>query len=140
MDDGQGQPGGFCVVANIAAETARGEGGLELRHGTAHFSAGAKVWVLPPQWGDGAGQLIVAGCHRGSGGRRGLARMVIPRRHLAGFRVQGIYSPAVMRALTRPLTELGRNRPPRLWASREEAEQIAALWRGQPVTARAEDG
>jgi hypothetical protein len=44
----------FCVVANIAEETAHGEGGLELRRGVKHFPPGAKVWVLPLQWGDGA--------------------------------------------------------------------------------------
>jgi hypothetical protein len=139
VDDDQGQLGGFCVVANVAEETAWGEGGLELRRGGKHFAAGAKVWVLPPQWGDGGDQLIVAGHHRGTHGR-GLARMVISRRHLTGFRVQGIYSPAVMRALTRPLTELSRNHPPRLWSSREEAEQTAVIWRDLPVTARADDG
>jgi hypothetical protein len=45
-----------------------------------------------------------------------------------------------MRALARPLTELGRDHPPRLWTSREEAEQMAASWRDLPVTARADDG
>ena len=109
-DDQQGQPGGFCVVANIAEQTASGEGGLDLRRGAKHFAAGAKVWVLPPQWGDGGDQLIVAGYHRGTRGR-GLVRMVLSRRHLTGFRVQAIYSPAVLRALSRPLTELGRDHP-----------------------------
>jgi len=46
--------GGFCVVANVAEETARGEGGLDLALGTRHFAAGAKVWVLPAQWATGA--------------------------------------------------------------------------------------
>jgi hypothetical protein len=32
--------GGFCVVANVAEETARGEGGLELSRGVRHFAAG----------------------------------------------------------------------------------------------------
>ena len=72
MDDGQEPPGGFCVVANVAQETARGEGGPDLRRGVRHFAAGAKVRVLPPQWGDGGEQLIVAGHHRGARGR-GLA-------------------------------------------------------------------
>jgi hypothetical protein len=133
VGDGQEQPGGFCVVANVAEETAQGEGGLELRRGARHFAAGAKVRVLPPQWGDDGDQLIVAGHHRGARGR-GLARMVISRRHLAGFRVQGIFSPAVLRALSRPLTELGRDHPPRLRSSRAEAEQAAASWR-DPVGA-----
>ena len=128
------------MVANIAEETARGEGGLDLARGTRHFAAGAKVWVLPAQWGDGGDQLIVAGHHRGTRGRHGLARMVISRRHLSGFRVLAIYSPAVLRALTRPLTEFGRDRPPLMWSSREEAEQMAASWRDFPVTAHAEDG
>ena len=37
----------FCVVANIADQTAHSEGGLELRRGLRHFPPGAKVWVLP---------------------------------------------------------------------------------------------
>ena len=38
-----------CVVANVAEETAHGEGGLDIHQGLRHFAAGAKVWVLPPQ-------------------------------------------------------------------------------------------
>ena len=111
-----------------------------MRAGVRHFAPGAKVWVLPPQWGDGGHQVIVAGHHRGTHGRRGLARLVMPRRHLTGFRVQDVYSPAVIRALTRPLTELGLDHPPRLWATRQEAEDIAAAWRALPLAAHADDG
>ena len=139
VGDRAGQLAAFCVVANVAAETASGEGGLEVRAGARHFAAGAKVWVLPPQWGDGGDQLIVAGHHRGTRGRRGLARMVMPRRHLTGFRVQGVYSPAVIRALTRPLTELGSDHAPRLWATRQQAEATAAAWRALPLAAHADD-
>ncbi|GAA2794527.1 hypothetical protein [Crossiella cryophila] len=39
----------WCVVANVAAETAHGPGGQESRQGLKHFAPGAKVWVLPPQ-------------------------------------------------------------------------------------------
>jgi Phage integrase family len=59
--------------------------------------------VLPPQWGDGGHQVIVAGHHRGTRGRRGLARMVMPRQHLMRFRVQGVYSPAVIQAPGSPV-------------------------------------
>ena len=128
----------FCVVANIAGQTAHGEGGLELRHGVRHFPPGAKVWVLPPQWGDGGAQLIVAGYHRGTHGR-GLARMVLRRWHLTRFRVQGVYSPAMIRVLTRPLTELGRDHAPLLWPTRSDAEQAAAQWQALPLEARADD-
>ena len=134
----QAELAAFCVVANIAAETAHGEGGLELRGGVKHFPPGAKVWVLPTQWGDGADQLIIAGHHRGTRGRR-FARMVLARRHLTRFRVQGLYSPALIRALTRPLSELGHDHAPRLWQTRHEAEQAAAIWRTLPLTARADD-
>ena len=108
-----------------------------------HFPPGAKVWVLPPQWGDGAGQLIIAGHHRGMHGR-GFARMVLARRHLTRFRVQGVYSPVLVRAPTRPLSELGRDHAPRLWQTRHEARheagQAATIWRTLPLTARADDG
>jgi hypothetical protein len=124
----------FCVVANVAGETAHGEGGLELRRGLKHFAPGAKVWVLPPQWGDGGHQVIVAGYHRGTRGR-GLARMVVPRRHLTSFRARAIYSPAVARELTRPLTEFGREHPPGIWSNREEAERAAENWRDYPLDA-----
>ncbi len=43
----QAELAAFWVVANIAEETAHGEGGLELRRGVKHFPPGAKVWVLP---------------------------------------------------------------------------------------------
>jgi hypothetical protein len=71
---------------------------------------------------------------------RGLARMVVSCRHLTGFRVQGVYSPAMIRALTRPLTELGLHHAPRVWATRQEAEDIAAAWRALPLAAHADDG
>jgi hypothetical protein len=86
-----------CVVANVAGETAHGDGGLDLHQGLRHFVAGAKVWG------------------------RGLARMVVPRRHLTGFRVQAVYSPAVARELTRPLAEFGREHAPATWPTREDA-------------------
>ena len=140
MEDRAGPPSGFCVVANVAGETASGEGGLDVRAGARHFAPGAKVRVLPPQWGDGGHQVIVAGHHRGTRGRRGLARMVLPRRHLTGFRVQGVYSPAVIRALTRPLTGLGLDHAPRLRATRQQAEDAAAAWRALPLAAHADDG
>lgn len=123
-----------CVVANVAGETAHGEGGLDIHRGLKHFAAGAKVWVLPPQWGDGGTDVIVVGYHRGTRGR-GLARMVIPRRHLTGFRVRAVYSPAVIRQLTRPLTEFGREHPPAAWRDREEAEKTARQWRDCPLDA-----
>jgi hypothetical protein len=65
-----------CVVANVAGETAHGDGGLDLHQGL---------------------------------------------RHLTGFRVQAVYSPAVARELTRPLAEFGREHAPATWPTREDA-------------------
>ena len=127
----------FGVTAKVADQTAHGDGGLELRDGLGHFAAGARVWVLPPQWGDGGEKVLVAGRHRGSRGR-GYARIVVPRRHLTGFRARGIYSPALLTALTMPLRDGGPGL--RMWDSREEAEQVARRWRDYPLEARAEAG
>ena len=56
-----------------------------------------------------------------------------------GLPVQGVYSLAVIRALIRPLTELGLDRVPRLRVTRQLAEDIAAAWRELPLAAHAED-
>lgn len=117
----------WCVVANVATETVQGE---DIRRGLKHFAPGTKVWVLPPQWGDGGEHLVVVGRHRGQGR---LARMVVGRRHLVGFRVRGVYSPAVYRELTRPWKRRSQGNP-RLWGSRDEAEHAAQAWTGAART------
>jgi hypothetical protein len=131
--DDQG-PLAFCVVANVTQWTAHGEGGLELQRGLRHFPPGAKVWVLPVMWGDGGANVIVVGHHRGTRGH-GYTRMVIARRHLADFRVQGTYSPALEKAITAPWRDLEL----RLWGSRADAEAQAEYWRVHPVEAHADD-
>jgi hypothetical protein len=130
MDDGALLA--WCVVANVLAETARGEGGQDVRPGLKHFAPGAKMWVLPPQWGDGGEKVMVIGRHRGRGQGR-LARMVVGRHQLAGFRVRGVYSPAVHRELVRPWKPWG-DHPLKLWDSRDEAEQSALWWNSDHAT------
>lgn len=124
-----------CVVANVAEETAQGDGGLEIRAGLKHFAAGAKVWVLPPRWGDGGEKLFVVGRHRGP--RERYIRIVVPRRHLTRFRVRTIYSPGVLRAILRPGG--GKVLTPRLWTDRTEAEQAAGRWNVPTIEARFDD-
>jgi hypothetical protein len=137
VESEQAQLIAYCLVANVAQETAHGEGGLELRSGIRHFAPGAKVWVLPAQWGDGGEKLLVAGHHRGTRGRRGYVRIVVPRRHLTNFRVQGIYSWALIEALTRPVN--GLDRAGQLWTTREAAEKSAAFCNASPVEAVTDD-
>ena len=119
------EPLAWCVVANVAGRTRHGPGGQEIQRGLRHFVAGAKVWVLPPQWGDAGDSVIVVGRHRGAA-RRGYVRVVIQRRHLTTFRVRGIYRPAVLRVATAPWPT--PRVAPRLWESRDEAEQRAQWW------------
>jgi hypothetical protein len=135
-NDQERQPLAYCVVANVADETAQGEGGLEIRSGIKHFAPGAKVWVLPSYWGDGGEKVIVVGRHRGSAGP--YIRIVIARRHLTNFRVRTIYSPAVLRVLTKPWRK-GDDHGPHLWESREEAESVVNRWRVPTLEARFDD-
>lgn len=115
----------WCMVANVAGETTRGQDG-EVRRGLKHFAAGAKVWVLPPQWGDGGEKVFVIGRHRGRGPAR-LARLVVDRCHLRNYRVRGVYSPSVHRELTRPWQHWG-DHALRLWESRELVAATADRW------------
>ncbi|MGO1051940.1 SCO4402 family protein [Crossiella sp. CA198] len=120
----------WCVVANVAAETTHGPGGQEVQQGLKHFAPGAKVWVLPQQWGDGGECVLVIGRHRGRGPGR-LVRIVVARVHLVNFRVQGVYRGAVHRELVRPWQPTPYahwDGPLHQWESRAEAEEVAAWW------------
>jgi hypothetical protein len=138
MDGMAEEMSAFGVVANVREETAQGEGGLEIRRGIKHFSGGAKVWVLPPQWGDGGDQVFVVGRHRGN--RSGFIRIVVDSRHLENYRVRGIYSPALLRAMTRPFKPDRRHPSGCLWRSREDAERFAEFKNRQMMVALSPEG
>lgn len=125
---------GWSVVANVASIDGP-HGQRSGRTGTRHFSPGTKVWVLPPQWGDGGEKVFVVGRHRGR--RGGLVRMVISRRDLTSFRVRGVYSPAVWRELVRPWRDVPTARA---WQNREEAEELAAYWNAAAASLGTVDG
>lgn len=107
----------WSVAANVAEEVARGEGGLDIRRGLKHFSGGAKVWVVPPQWGDGGERLWVVGRHRA--GKRYIA-IIVESRFLTNFRVRGVYSPTVYRRLT----DSPSNHRAALWTDLSTAESF----------------
>lgn len=88
---------GWCLVANVAQETARGEGGLDIQRGTKHFPAGALLWIPPVRWDPGWGRWRAVGRHRGNGRR--YVNMVVRADDLENFRVKGVYSEALVRAL-----------------------------------------
>lgn len=115
------------MVANVASLTAHQDAGLELQRGLKHFSPGAKLWVLPEQGrGYGPGRLVTIGQHRGSSR---YIRIVVARRHLQRFRPQGVYSPAVYRAMQYM----------RLWPNRDDIARLALEWNTFPLEARFDD-
>lgn len=134
LSTGDGELLAWCVVANVASETAHGEGGQDARQGLKHFAPGAKVWVLPPQWGDGGENVFVIGRHRGRSQGR-LARMVVDRHYLTNFRVRGVYSPVVYRELVRPWKQWG-DQSLRLWDSQDDADRVAQWWNSEHVAQR----
>ncbi|MFD7908164.1 hypothetical protein ACFV4F_42725 [Kitasatospora sp. NPDC059722] len=111
-------PYGHCVVANVAGQTTHGRGGLDLQRGLKHFAPGAKLWIAPPRWDLGGGQVVVAGRHRDNSRR--YVTLVTDMRHLENFRSQEVFSPALLRALTRQ----GPGEPRGLWTA-ERAEEFA---------------
>ncbi|KAB1990144.1 hypothetical protein [Streptomyces triticiradicis] len=88
---------GWCLVANVARETVRGESGLDIQHGTKHFRAGALLWLPPVRWDPGHGRRHAVGRHRGNGRR--YVNMVVRMDDLENFRVKGVYSEALVRGL-----------------------------------------
>lgn len=121
----------WCLVANVARETAHGDGGLEIRDGLRHFSPGALVWVTPPMWGDGGERMRVTGRRRKD--RWQYLSVVVHTRHLENFRVKGVYGPALLTALegTRTTGPYARTYP--LWSTRERAQEMADALNAGPV-------
>ncbi|MFD9700242.1 hypothetical protein [Lentzea sp. NPDC059081] len=101
---------GWCVVATVTDT------------GAEEVAPGTLVWVLPPKWGDGGQDVLVAGRHRRSPGP--LSQLLVPRVHLAEFGVREVRDPAVRRQLTKKW----QGSVPRQWESREEAEKVAGWW------------
>jgi hypothetical protein len=88
---------GWCLVANVARETTRGEGGLDIQYGTKHFPVGALLWIPPTRWDPGEGRWPAVGRHRGNGRR--YVNMVVHADDLENFRVKGVYSEGLVRSL-----------------------------------------
>jgi hypothetical protein len=82
----------WAVIANVRAEAF----GRTRSPGTRHFTAGALVWCLDIDWGNGGERLRVLGRHRG--GTRRIAIMTALR-YLVNFRAKVAYAPAVVAAI-----------------------------------------
>ncbi|MFI6360366.1 hypothetical protein ACIBJF_49395 [Streptomyces sp. NPDC050743] len=88
---------GWCLVANVARETAHGESRLDIQHGTKHFRVGALLWLPPVRWDPGHGRWPAVGRHRGNSRR--YVHMIVRPQDLENFRVKGVYSEAQVRSL-----------------------------------------
>ena len=95
-DTSEPPEGRWCLVGNIVDWHRAGEGGVEPKQGTKHFSPGTKVYCLPRQWGAGYENIVVIGKHRG---QRRMHRLVMSFRYVTNWRAKVVYSPAVHRLM-----------------------------------------
>jgi len=86
----------WCLIGNIVEQRPYGPGGEDKMDGTKHFKPGAKVYCMPPQWGDGYENIKVVGRHRCS---NEYVTMVIQSYWVTNWRAKVIYSPAVIHRL-----------------------------------------
>ena len=106
----------WCLVGNIVDERPCGPGGLEIKHGTKHFSPGTRVYCLPAQWGDGYEQIMVIGRHRGS---KKFVTMVINSDWVENWRAKVVYNPEVLRRIRKAVSDEGRAN----WESKDQVKQ-----------------
>lgn len=107
MEENEARDGSILtwgVAANVTRDGYVRQGGESKRPGAKHFVPGAKVWVLPIQWGDGGEHRYVVGVRRRTGGRE-LIRVVMRADRLVNFRLEAVRSPWIHKELARPLGE-----------------------------------
>ncbi len=84
----------WALVGNVVDENVYGEES-EIRHGTKHFSPGAKVYMAPPNWGDGYEKIRVIGMSR----PHHRYEHIIMESRLIDFdtlRIQKVYNPTIL--------------------------------------------
>lgn len=86
----------WCPVANMTAQRPYGPGGAEIKHGSKHFTAGAKLYYRSGFWGNAAEQVEVVGHHRAS---HHYVTMVVSSAWLENWRVELVYSPHIIREM-----------------------------------------
>lgn len=110
----------WCLVGNIVETHEYGEE-HEIRKGTKHFPPGAKVYVNLVYGGMGHEFMLVIGKPRR---QRGLIEVVIPSKYITNFRVQKVYSPALLKRMN--------NSEHEWWGVSEEVHEelieIAQIW------------
>ncbi|MEV5263119.1 hypothetical protein AB0L02_34380 [Streptomyces anulatus] len=124
----------WLVAANVVRWRRYGDGGQELRPGTKSYRGGSKVHVVTTYGGMGHEELTTIGRGRHTGA---YITIDMATRNLHTFRPVAVYSPAVLRRAAAVGVDGA-------WATREDAEELAALlarlapryreehWRGAP--------
>ncbi len=107
----------WLVAANVVRWRRYGDGGQELRPGTKSYRGGSKVHVVGTYGGMGHEQLTTIGRGRHTGA---YITIDMATRNLHTFRPVAVYSPAVLRRVTAAGVDGS-------WATREQAEELAAL-------------
>ncbi|MFI7287818.1 hypothetical protein ACIBRY_14385 [Streptomyces anulatus] len=107
----------WLVAANVVRWRRYGDGGQELRPGTKSYRGGSKVHVVDTHPGMGHEQLTTVGRGRHTGA---YITIDMATRNLHTFRPVAVYSPAVLRRVTTVGVDGS-------WATREHAEELAAL-------------
>ncbi|MBP3268518.1 MAG: hypothetical protein J6M07_09420 [Ruminococcus sp.] len=85
----------WCMVGNIVDTHIYGEN-HELMHGTKHFRPNAKVYISLSYPGMGNEKVRVIGIPRHS---KDYIEIAILRRYICNFRLQKVFSPAVLRRM-----------------------------------------
>jgi hypothetical protein len=85
----------WCLIGNVVEKHDYGEE-HELRYGSKHFSAGAKVYCFPVQWGDGYENIRVIGRHRKSGR---MVTIIMPSKHINNWQMKKVYEPHIIKLM-----------------------------------------
>lgn len=107
----------WCVATNAVLEHAYGPGGAETRRGTKHFAPGAKLYLVNFL---GRDRVTVVGRHRKS---NRYITTALRAAHLANWRAELVYAPAVLRQITMCGGFSGGGEE-----SRKRAEEIATVY------------
>lgn len=116
------------MVANVSQDFLTPNAHGILSAGTRGLAPGAKVWVMPPIWGDGGEMVLVIGTRRGSRGRR-LVRQVIGSEKLVNFRARPVYSRRQWESMVSPY----HGSPLRLWGGDGTQQDVSEYSAGRGV-------
>lgn len=86
------RPWRWCLVGNIVKNHEYGET-KEVLIGTKHFQPGAKVYMAPPNWGDGYENIVVIGCPRRS---KRYIEVITHSEYIENYRLTKVFEPFIL--------------------------------------------